>query len=377
MTPEHPTDSNPELQNYRPGIELQTPQQFRDDFVAMAGNAENEVFGVVLQIEPSEEANPIYDAMLLAKERGVDTRLVFHPVTTGHIARYDNGQVHEGHTLRGKVIRHSGDKGVAQEAHQDRADLISRLKDAGVIQDQSGPKLSRSANNHIKLFVSDNTVWFGTMNLRASDFEMSNFMMKTNDPEIVRMLKEVFIDSTENPGACPNKIYSVSADTELLYDGGIRRESIIFDRAMGMARRLDKGDRFVMIGQYPPVGLMYGDLLRVLKKRMRSGVDGKFLMPPAEKLHPVMAASRLLQKTIQARQQRITGMNVVNLACMTHVKAFLVFRANGSQEALFGSHNLTSWTVKIGNKELSMHTTDPNIINQLAEYIDSLKIEQN
>ena len=68
-------------------------------------------------------------------------------------------------------------------------------------------------------------------------------------------------------------------------------------------------------------------------------------------------------------------MKAVNLARMTHAKAFLIKRVNGEREVLFGSHNLSSWTVHNGTRELAMWTKDPVIVSQVDEFLNAVQSE--
>ena len=352
-------------------FELQNPQEFRDSFVAEAAMATRRVKGIVLQLESGSDTDPIYDAMVAAQERGIeDVELVYDPASVAHVSRGDS----EGNIRKDKVLRYKGDKSVVEQAHADRQAMIKRLQGLGIIAaPEPGEKVSRQNHNHIKLFIVDDVAWIGSMNLRESDFAMSNAMIKITDPELVKQLARIYDISTQEKIA-PNETIRVG-ESELLFDGGNPKDSVIYEKAVEMIDSLQEGDEAVLIGQYAPVKMMYGQLLDKMRTKMDQGAKVKFLMPPTEALHPVGGAARLLQRGIDKREAQTPNMETTTLARKTHLKAMMVIRANGEREVLFGSHNLTSWTVRIGNKELSIWSKDIEIVDSIANLLDQVEHE--
>ncbi len=355
-----------------PGVyELQNPQEFCDSFIGEAAQANQRVKGIVLQLESGPDTDPIYESMIAAQKRGVeDVELVYDPASIAHVSRGDN----EGNIRKDKVLRYKGDKSVVEQAHADRQAMIKKLQSLGIIATpEPGEKVSRQNHNHIKLFIVDDVAWIGSMNLRESDFIMSNAMIKITDPELVEELARIYDISTQEKAA-PNETVRVG-ESELLFDGGNPKDSVIYDKAVEMIDSLQEGDEAVLIGQYAPVKMMYGQLLDKMRSKMDEGAKTKFLTPPTEALHPVGGAARYLQKSIDKREAQTPNMETTTLARKTHLKAMMVTRANGEREVLFGSHNLTSWTVRIGNKELSIWSKDPEVVDSVANLLDQVEHE--
>lgn len=352
-------------------FELQNPQEFRDSFVIEAAQATRRVKGIVLQLESGPDTDPIYESMVTAQECGVeDVELVYDPASVAHVSRGDS----EGNIRKDKVLRYKGDKSVVEQAHVDRQTMIKKLQSLGIIATpEPGEKTSRQNHNHIKLFIVDDVAWIGSMNLRESDFTMSNAMIKIADPELVEQLARIYDVSTQEKTA-PNEAIKVG-ESELLFDGGNPKDSVIYDKAVEMIDSLQEGDEAVLIGQYAPVKMMYGQLLEKMRTKMDQGSKVKFLTPPTESLHPVGGAARLLQRGIDKREAQTPNMETTTLVRKTHLKAMMVIRANGEREVLFGSHNLTSWTVRIGNKELSIWSKDSEIVDSIANLLDQVEHE--
>ena len=362
-------DRNEELESS--GFELQSPQEFRDSFISESARASHRVKGIILQLESGPDTDPIYESMIAAQERGVrDVELVYEPASVAHISRGAS----EGNIRKGKVLRYRGDKSVVQQAHAERQTMIKKLQGLGIIATpEPEEKLSRQSHNHIKLFIVDNVAWIGSMNLRESDFAMSNAMIKITNPELVEQLTRLYDVSTQKAVA-PNETI-ISGESEILFDGGNPKDSVIYTKAVDMIDSLQEGDEVVLIGQYAPVKMMYGRLLDKMRSKMERGVKVKFLTPPTVALHPVGGAARWLQKGIDKRESQTPNMEAITLARKTHLKAMIITRANGEREVLFGSHNLTSWTVRLGNKELSIWSNDPEIVDSIASLLDQVEHE--
>ncbi|HUC21051.1 MAG TPA: hypothetical protein VMR98_06210 [Candidatus Polarisedimenticolaceae bacterium] len=358
---------------------LQSPQEFRDDFSAAMGRATEQVGLETMQFELCDDTQPIFDGLTSAKQRGVaDVRFHYDRVALRHIRAGED----EALVFKGRTVFHKGDKAALRKANTGRELLVGEME-ADQIADPAFKKRGsdkRLSHNHVKLAIADGAAWFGTMNLRALDFEMSNFMVKVSDPESVAVLKEVF-DQTEAPTLGDDKVFVMNngeSDEEVMFlvDSGVKGQSVIYDKALDMAASLREGDKFVMISQWPPVKAVYGGFSKKLQAKLQEGVRGTFLLSPAQDLHPSGRASRALQEQVDNMQARNPTMTAENLARKTHAKAFLIERVNGEREVLFGSHNLTSWTVRNGTRELAMWTKDPEVVAQISEFLDDVREEK-
>jgi hypothetical protein len=218
------------------------------------------------------------------------------------------------------------------------------------------------------------------MNFREVDYKISNFMVKVTDPQWVDAVKQVF-DHTEGTELGNDKAFvkydeDQQIETALLMDSGQERQSVILDKARQMADSLAPGDEFVLISQYPPLKMMFGDLLGDLQEKARQGAHGSFLMSPEENLHPFSRrASRRLQGMVDKAEELNPNLKVTNLARQTHAKAFLIKRSDGQKEVLFGSHNFIDRSVRHGTKELAMWTKDPAIVDQIEAFLQAVENE--
>lgn len=351
----------------KPSFQLQSPLEFRDNFVQAAQIAQNQVGIETMQYEVCDETRPIFESLLNTDATSV--RFQSDRVAGSHIAVGDSKAI----VLKGLTLPYKGTEwGALQRASNEREMIMRKLKDRGI--GFEGEKHGLFRHNHVKLAIADNVAWFGTMNLRKLDFDISNFMMKVEDPYWVDVLKDVF-DQTEQSGIVEDRIFKKddSSDTELLLDAGVPKQSAIFQRAHEMVRSMKEGDEFVYVGQWPPVRVMMGSLLDAMQTKADEGVNGTFLMSPEDELHPIGGVSNFLQRKVDKKFASNPHLTAENLPVGTHAKILMIKRKDGSREVLFGSHNLTSWTVWTGTRELSMWTKDPVIVEQLNGFVEGVK----
>ncbi len=368
-----------------PPFILQTTYPFRDDFVAAVSKATEHVGIETMQLEACKATEPIFGAIKDAKRRGVEVDFLYEPsVALRHIRaeRDPNAPPRErdaeAYVFLGRTMLHKGDdKPAIKLAHQKRTSLVAELDSQAITKQH--PKRPVLIHDHVKLALADNVGWFGSMNLRELDFEASNFMMKVTDPTMLSALKEIFALSMQ-PNQTEDREYVLRGvddrpETRLLLDAGVRRQSIIYQTALDMASSLEEGDKFVMISQWPPAQPAFGKILKILDSKLAQGVQGSFMVSPAEYLHPSRRVSFWLQRKFEEKYGIQPNVEAINLSRRTHAKAFMVNRANGEREVLFGSHNFTGWTVAKGNRELSMWSKDSMIVDQIASFLDDVQSE--
>ena len=360
-------------------VRLESPKEFRDDFVSAVGRATTQVGLEVMQFEVGQETTEIFNSLIQAEQRGiVDVNFHYDRVARHHIR---NGR-DEAFVALGRTVIHRGDRQGLRIANLGRERAIIRMEELGITNPKNKVRggSERSSHNHVKLAIVDDEAWLGTMNLREIDFEMSNFMVKVTDPNQVSAIKEVFMQ-TEEPIGGEDRIYKTNdvgglEKTSIILDVGLKGQSMIYDRAVQMVDSLMAGDEFILISQWPPVRVYFGQLVDKIFERSQRDVNGKFLISPKEDLHPVRRAALVLQKQILRNQQQNPNTQAINLARQTHAKALLINRADGGREVLFGSHNLTRGTVKNGTRELAMWSRDPQIVDQVSSFLDKVQAER-
>lgn len=370
--------------------EKEAPPELTDSISKATGR----VVVASMQFEVTPETKPLIDEVIGAHERGADTTVRFDRVARKHIRAGDS----QAWLLRGRTVYHRGNKPELKEHNNNRESVFKRLGKLGILDRNfhKRGKFKLLSHDHIKMVIADSIAFLGTMNLRAIDFQISNFMMKITDTRIVDAIKEVsdLIDQgmlrkdLRREFVAPNGHSKI----ELLVDAGNKYQSVIYDRGVEMARSLRSGDEFTFISQWPPIKTMvfgkivsrlthktdqrfFGKIYSKLFNTTKPQVKGKFLMSPEEYHHPIKGAGRILQRSIEKKYGDNSNIQIKNLARQTHAKALLIKRADGSREVLYGSHNFTRFTVRNGTREMAMWTDDPVVVDKIVTFLQNLENE--
>ena len=373
-----------------PAFQLQSLAEFTDDFVAavQAAGTDDQVGIENMLWEVTDETTPIFDSLQEAKARGVkDVRLHMGRIGENQIRTYENGEIAaEALIVLGRIAATGEAKAALKEAAALRSDRFSAMDRAGITDPSHRerghyPILS---HNHVKTAFVGDVAWIMTNNFRGLDYQISNFALKVTDPEAVKFIKEKF-HRTEVPEPDANDRLVIERDEEgdekttLLFDGGARGSSVSMERALELADSLQPGDEFTFVSQWPPVGKVlgfpfFGVMDTALREKMAAGVKGTYLVNPAEKLTPASAkVNARIKKKLDSREEEEPNLDIVHLPIGTHAKAFFVKRANGDTEVICGTHDFAEWTVKIGTRELSLWSKDPEITSQLEQFINDIQ----
>ncbi len=368
------------------GFELQSLAQFTNEFVGtvQAAGPDDQIGIENMLWEVTPETIPIYDSLLEAKARGVkDVRLHMGRIGEKQIRTYENGEISaEAVIFLGRIAAIGEDKAVLEEAATLRTEKFEKMDAAGITDPthrERGhyPILS---HNHVKTAFVGNVAWIMTSNFRGLDYQISNFALKVTDPEAVAFIKEKF-DRTEVPEIDQDDTLVLEHDqkggeqTTLLFDGGERGSSVSMDRALELADSLEPGDEFIFVSQWPPSKLVFGSMDVALRNKMKAGVIGTYLVNPPDKLSPVPNArvNAKIKRHLDNRAAEEPYLNIVYLPIATHAKAFFVRRKNGDTEVICGTHDFAEWTVRIGTREMSLWSKDPEITSQLEEFINDIQ----
>lgn len=325
-------------------FELQTVQEFKEDFVNAVSSATtaDQIAFQTMQFEICDETQPIVDALVSAKMRGVEYvsfrydrvarehirdpegqgQAWFRPDTLGGLAIYAaDGDAKKrlgttlGTSLRGEPLKGETIKRLSS-AFRAREDAITILEELGITDPAYKERGSykRGSHDHIKMAIVGDTAWLGTANQRAVDYEWSNFMIKVSDPEVVSALKDIY-GKDQNPGLNADEVLLENRpDVRLFFDAGNKGESVIYQQALTMIASLQSGDSITMIGQWPPVNSMYGDLAKQFMSKMSAGIEGKFLLSPEDHLHPNAFAARVFKGKMDKKVTQNPNMSAVYLA---------------------------------------------------------------
>jgi cardiolipin synthase len=236
--------------------------------------------------------------------------------------------------------------------------MAKALTDAGATFDWLGQEggLPWRGRTHSKFCVVDDTVYsFGGVNLDDQGATNADFMLRITDHRLAEDLVRVYARTHH-----ANSRFAGFRSTALKYgkdqvlvDGGIPGDSIIYRRALKYAR---KSQRIVLVSQYCPTG----ELGRVIESKPHE----MWFNPPRNANHfnrVLIAASMAVtrHRTLYRKRQYL------------HAKAIVFYLKSGKRVAITGSHNFVRGGVNLGTREIALQTKNPMVIDQIEQFIQS------
>lgn len=343
--------------------EIQSPLEFVSDFARHARSSKERVWAQCMDVEMGHAPGIILHALGVAAKHGADVRLTMDDFATVIVNDRIKAVPKFGEDALYQRFLETADKEMFQELEKDGVliTVTNRSKLASVF-----PFIGR---NHMKIFIADNTVWFGGVNIASDHFEKADFMVKIQDKVVANELAEVFSQVNENK---PEHDYEkrITDGYTLLVDRGDRGKSIILDEALHM---IDGSEETISyISQLPPSG----EVLKRLIQKANLGVKVDVITQSVKHLQSNRIPFGLLAKRSFLKFQRETA-DAQNISMhhfeghhgKVHAKMILV----DGKEALWGSHNLDEAGVKVGTQEVSLKTTNPQLIEMLGDWFEGVK----
>lgn len=334
---------------------VQTPPEFIADFTFRAKRARNRVWMQAMVILWGETMAQLEKTLAPLPQRGVDLRLQFDWITGRHfhekIVFWPAVELH----------RHPGFK----ELRKDTAELFQRLLNAGatitVINPPTliGQIIPIMGRNHIKIFIVDDTVWLGGVNIYDSAIASLDFMVRFDDPSLANICADQF-RRVNDAAREQDAAISFSDVSELIIDAGARGVSAIYDAAVNMVH--DDARRVTFVSQMVPEGKL---LDRLIAAADRGGAVEVYTSRASDVLFTRFPFN-LPYKRFIAKTRGNPRVSLRHLNRRVHAKLLIV----DSACALFGSHNLVDTGVWLGTAEIAVRTRERQLVHDLLHWVD-------
>lgn len=343
---------------------LESSQEFIYDIIFSVEQAKDRVWLEFMQFESGEIMSQLVDALIAAKERGVDVSF--------HIDKYAKNFTRVGkrdvwrlsQILRNPTEEISGlDERTLKQRNRFTTEYdIEKMQAAGIVVFQSATGRQKyipfvGGGNHRKFAIVDDTAWLGTPNLTDADISgMDNFMLRTQSEEFVRVLEDIFTNPPQQDTVYRSSQEQVAngIDWELLVDAGKPNHSIIYDRALEMIEGAEEKIEFVT--QYWPKG----KLEQALIKRAKEGLDVRVVIQTHGD-HRLWRYPFKIGFQSFMRYKEYSGLEILLPKKSTHTKGLVV----DGKAALFGSNDLFDLSKIAGVKEVSLYTENPDLVEQI------------
>lgn len=320
--------------------DLLLPQDYIADATQRIHNAKRRVRVIALTIADEAETEALLDALVAAAHRGVDVHVAADTFTYADLA--------------GRFFP----KSYLTKRRRASMDMATELTEAGATFDWLGQEggLPWRGRTHTKFCVVDDTVYsFGGVNLDDRGATNGDYMLRITDHRLAEDLVRVYARTRR-----ANSIFSGFRSSALKYgkdqvliDGGIPGDSIIYRRALKYAR---KSERIVLVSQYCPTG----ELGKVVESANHHEM---WFNPPGN----ASLFNRLLITVSMAVTRHQT---LYRKSQYLHAKVILFYLKSGKRVAITGSHNFVRGGVRLGTREIALQTKNPLVIDQIEEFIE-------
>jgi cardiolipin synthase A/B len=220
--------------------------------------------------------------------------------------------------------------------------------------------------SHIKFAVINGESFVGGCNL--SQPEQLDVMVKIKDTGLANYLSQ-FTHSVfkyrhvRKALGRKDQSYRINQNTELLIDAGVKRQSLIYDRAYNLITRA--GKRVYMTCQYFPNINMPAMLTKAHYRGV--GVHLAYNHPDQHR-----APIRGIQKRTVAIKKKTLPKSVFENQLEQSKKYLHAKILLSEKEAIVGSHNFVKMGVNLGTAEIALHSTAPEFVDAARAWVKNL-----
>lgn len=318
-------------------LELLLPSDYVKDATEKIRQAKKRVSFLSMILTDDASTNGLLTELSEAAKRGVDVEVAADIFTYGE--------------LGGTFLPIKYYSAPARAALQ----LSKKFRKSGVRFTWLGKTRSTIFNGrtHIKWCIVDDTIYsFGGVNLYDKGVTNTDYMFKVSDGNLADTLVREYSRLKEADAKDYSyRSHSVKHDLgEVLIDGGINGDSIIYRRACKLAKQASS---VLLVSQYCPTG----KLGRILKKS-----DSKlYFNPPAN--------ISFLNKIVISVGMLFSGHRTLyDQPKYLHAKFMIFTMPDGKKVALTGSHNFVYAGVLLGTREIALQTENKQAIKQLEDF---------
>ena len=182
--------------------------------------------------------------------------------------------------------------------------------------------------------------------------ENTDYMFRTHNNHLAdRLVYEQgrIVKAERSSTNYPSVAYELEGNT-VLFDGGIIAHSVIYRRAIELAR---EAKSITFVSQYCPTG----KFARVLKKKNTSYYFNR--PEQASSFNKGLIYLSMLTSGIKTSYKKEPYL---------HAKFIIFTMEDGSKVAITGSHNFAYTGVLLGTREVALETTDAKVIDQLEKF---------
>lgn len=339
-----------------PNHAILTGFEFLQDIRLEAEKARNRVWGQAMSMQADHPGQLFFHVFEEAARKGLDSRL--------NIDHYSELVSNPGINAMIPVKSVLG-KGEYHKFFKDHNhETLRRLSYGGVFITFLNPptKIEKifpfTGRSHIKMYMVDDTVYLGGINIGDNSFKGIDFVVKYQNSEVAEALAYQFEHGEEVEEDYQRDFAN---GDQLIVDAGDKGKSSILDRALEMVGNATDSVRAISF--FTPDG-RYAKALSEASKR---GIDVEVIRPEADwGINPFSAIDMKNRMQIKMRKMYIP---FIDTPQSIHAKLLIV----DDSVAIFGSHNFMESGVRAGTEEIAMRTQNSEIVQGLLNFYSKVR----
>lgn len=324
-------------QPVNPRFSLQEAQRYYDDLLAKLPHAKERIVLAAMFVVWDEVTDPIFREIEKALDRGVRVHILLDNYT--RLGLMSNvGFLRTTWRVRFKKTL------LELDQLQKKGARISYVGTIGI-----NPFKGRC---HVKITVVDNHSYsFGGINFSNEHLSNSDYMLYAHDADVADCLEQLVGHIAQAPTFLPDAEVAFGENATILFDGGEPRHSIIYSRAIELAR---ESKRAFYVSQYAPSGALAQAL---------GHIDTTYYFNSPEQMNVPARWGQAFD------QQRYRVPNSYQLRKYIHAKFILFELKNGKYALVSGSNNFSYRGVAFGTKEIALYSTDKKLWQEFHSFI--------
>lgn len=205
---------------------------------------------------------------------------------------------------------------------------------------------------HVKItVVDDRTFSFGGVNFYDQGFKLHDYMLDSTGAEMADCLEQLVDKIGASKSALHDGEVALSPDTSILFDGGRRKQSIIYQRAVELAAA---AERAYYVSHMAPSGLL---------ARRLNGIAATFYFNRPEQMIVPESWAQAFDQQRYRTTNSYRGKNPI------HAKYILFVLKDGRKALISGSHNFSFRGVNYGTQEVALQTTNETLWDELHGFM--------
>lgn len=336
--------------------ELLPSYRFFDELLGRVRKASRRIWIQTTNIELNHYTSLLLHYLQQRQEEGLDVHFIYDAYT---YATRDENLILPSFSRRERKLKKNEDRARQQAIDQLQQDPYTTSVDItgnkGILRLLPFGIGGLIGMDHKKIVIIDDEVFIGGPNFGNKDLQRDDVMLHTNNPAILSAIESIFTSQTSNNQE--DSIIHCDPYNTIITDGGKKNKSIILDE---VKQTIDQeNESIILISQYIPSG----NLLSKLNRAVERGVQVQVITTvatPSGKIKELASSITTGTEKPKFSIKRTSG--------RLHSKVILF----GNRKAVIGSHNFDEFMVKLGTKEVSLFTTEPDLITQVQQYVCSL-----